>query len=74
MKWRILVLIEDNAFFNFEKDPLEELFTFFVGISRAKVRLLITYCEGRFGGQTRRKISSFYQMLRNAGVREYSIE
>jgi superfamily I DNA/RNA helicase len=61
----IFVGLDDNAWWSFAKRPEESRSAFFVAFSRAKQRIIFTYCKER-GERT--KISSFYDVLRNAGV------
>ena len=61
----IFVGLEDSAWWSFAKQPEESRSAFFVAFSRAKQRVIFTYCKKR--GE-RKKISSFYDVLRDAGV------
>lgn len=69
----IFVGLDDDAWWSFERQPEESRCTFFVALSRAKQRVIFTYCEER---GRRRKISPLYQSLESAGVRTlvYPIE
>src|SRR5690625_263104 len=66
----ILLGLEDGAFWNFKNQSKEEAYTFFVALSRAKTKMIFTFCNNRFSGQARHEIRSIYQMLENAGVKE----
>lgn len=66
----ILLGLEDGAFWNYKDNMEEETFTFFVGLSRAKNKLIFTYSPGRLFVQERHNIYNLYQMLWNAGVEE----
>lgn len=67
----VLLGLEDGAFWNFEKSPEDETFTFFVAMSRAKTRMIFTFCKNRFNGQERSKVNDIYQMLENADVKQF---
>ncbi|MFA1822416.1 UvrD-helicase domain-containing protein [Virgibacillus oceani] len=66
----ILLGLEDGAFWNFEDSPDDETFTFFVAMSRAKNRMIFTFCKNRFYGQEKAKIKDIYEMLENAEVKQ----
>lgn len=66
----ILLGFEDGAFWNFEECPEDETFTFFVALSRAKTRMIFTFCKNRFYGQEKSKIRDIYKMLNNADVEQ----
>ena len=61
----VFLALDDQAWWSFESDPGEGRSTFFVAFSRAKHRVVFTYCEQR-GGKAR--IASLYETLRSAGV------
>lgn len=67
--------LEDSALWNFAGQSDEERRGFFVAFSRAKKRVLFTFCEKRARGggtavaQSRRKIGELYELLERAGVR-----
>jgi superfamily I DNA/RNA helicase len=67
----IFVGLEDSAWWSFSKQPKESRSNFFVAFSRAKQRVIFTYCKKR--GE-RDKISSLYEVLLNAGVKSKLIE
>ena len=58
--------LDDGAWWSFSKDRAEATAGFFVAFTRAKQRVVFTYCVGR--GQ-RRKVAPLYDLLRAAGVR-----
>jgi len=63
----ILVGLEDGAFWSNNR---EDLCTFFVALSRAKFRVLITYCQRRNGRtQLMMKTKRIYDIFRKAGVK-----
>lgn len=63
----ILVGLEDGAFFSNNR---EDLCTFFVALSRAKDRVLITNCQKRDGrNQFMIKTKRIYDILRRASVK-----
>ena len=67
----IFLALDDSAWWNFQRQPEEDRSTFFVAFSRAKQRVIFTYCEQRGG---RSKIASLYDLLQSAGVRTYESE
>lgn len=66
--------LEDSAFWNFTKQPDEDKCTFFVALSRAKVRVDFTFCKGRqtrfTDKQSNSKINELYDMLLRTGLVE----
>ncbi|MBW4511387.1 MAG: ATP-binding domain-containing protein [Scytonematopsis contorta HA4267-MV1] len=68
----IFVGLEDSAWWSFQKSPEESRASFFVAFSRAKQRVIFTYCQER--GKGKDKISSLYEVLKNAGVNTEVIE
>lgn len=60
------VALDDQAWWNFMKDPGEERSAFFVAFSRAKQRVVFTYCRNR---ANREGISELYEILQAAGVK-----
>lgn len=66
--------LEDSAFWNFTKQPDEDKCTFFVALSRAKVRVDFTFCKGRqtrfTDKQSNSKINELYDMLLKTGLVE----
>ncbi len=62
----IFIGLDDKAWWSFKNDPQESHSTFFVAFSRAKQRVIFTYCQQR-GAKT--NISSLYEVLEEAGVK-----
>jgi len=66
--------LEDQAFWNFKKQPEEDRSAFFVAISRAKTYLAFSYCRNRFSNPypktTHTVINEFYELLQQDGVAE----
>jgi len=58
-------MLDDGAWFNFEKQSHEETAGFFVAFTRAKQRVVFTYCAQR---GTRDDIAPLYDLLKQAGV------
>ena len=61
----IFVGLDDGAWWSFSKDQIEATAGFFVAFTRAKQRVLFTYCPKR--GQ-RTTITTLYKLLKLAGV------
>jgi superfamily I DNA/RNA helicase len=61
----VFVGLDDAAWWSFRTQPEESRSAFFVAFSRAKQRILFTYCEQRGG---RKEIASLYEVLQSAGV------
>ena len=66
----IFVGLDDGAWWSFTKDKIEATAGFFVAFTRAKQRVVFTYCAQR-GART--KIATLYQLLTNAGVKTAKI-
>ena len=66
----IFVGLDDSAWWSFKKDPHEGSAGFFVAFSRAKQRVVFTYCEKR---GDRREIDALYSLLQEAGVQTRKI-
>ena len=71
----IFIGLEDSALWGYRQNPEEETCGFFVAFSRAKKRVLFTFCETRpnprYGqpeGQGRDSIAPLYKLLEGAGV------
>jgi DNA helicase-2/ATP-dependent DNA helicase PcrA len=71
----IFVGLEDDALWNYSRNQVEETCGFFVGLSRAKRRIIFTYSgvrpTGKFGkqaSQSRTRIAALYDLLAAAGV------
>lgn len=62
----IFVGLDDGAWWNFGNDQIEGTAGFFVAFTRAKQRVIFTYCARRGG---RSKIATLYKLLDRAGVR-----
>lgn len=61
----MFVGLDDGAWFNFRKQSAEETAGLFVAFSRAKQRVIFTYCAAR---GTRAQIAPLYDLLKQAGV------
>ena len=61
----IFLALDDEAWWSFPREPQEARSAFFVAFSRAKQRVIFTYCEQR---GRRSGIASLYEILRSAGV------
>jgi superfamily I DNA/RNA helicase len=61
----IFLGLDDGAWWSFAGDQIEGTAGFFVAFTRAKQRVIFTYC-GRRGART--KIATLYDLLRKAGV------
>ena len=66
----IFVGLDDGAWWSFDEDKIEATAGFFVAFTRAKQRVVFTYCATRGG---RSKIASLYQLLDEAGVTTHHI-
>jgi superfamily I DNA/RNA helicase len=62
----IFVGLDDGAWWSFDTDKIEATAGFFVAFTRAKQRVVFTYCADR---GTRTKIASLYGLLSKAGVK-----
>jgi superfamily I DNA/RNA helicase len=60
----VLLGLDDNDWWSFQKQPDEGHSTFFVAASRARERLFMTLCQG----QRTVKIVEIYKLLEEAGV------
>ena len=69
----IFIGLEDEPFWTFRRQPEDDTCAFFVALSRAKVRVIFTFCESR---PTNRRpgstdnITSLYSMLYKSGLVE----
>jgi len=61
----LFVGLDDDAWWSFANDQIEATAGFFVAFTRAKQRVVFSYCALR-GGRT--KIAALYQLLTSAGV------
>jgi len=66
----IFVGLDDQAWWNFSKDEHEAKASFFVAFTRAKQRVIFTYCHERGG---RADIAALYRLLEEAGVSSRSL-
>ena len=66
----IFVGLDDHGWWSFIKDPDEGRSTFFVAFSRAKQRVIFTYCQAR---GPRNRVSPLYALLQQAGVNTVTI-
>ncbi|UQN37674.1 ATP-dependent helicase [Alcaligenes aquatilis] len=66
----IFVGLDDGAWWSFANDQIEATAGFFVAFTRAKQRVVFTYCSHR-GART--NIATLYQLLTNAGVKKVKI-
>jgi len=66
----IFVGLDDGAWWSFNKDQIEATAGFFVAFTRAKQRVIFTYCK--FRGE-RKNIASLYSLLLKAGVKVINV-
>ena len=69
----IFIGLEDEAFWNFRDQPEENTCAFFVAFSRAKARVVFTFCERRPNHRkvgSKSNITSLYGMLDQSGIVE----
>lgn len=66
----IFVGLDDGAWWSFSNDQVEATAGFFVAFTRAKQRVIFTYCVRR---GTRTKIATLYELLRDAGVKTIQV-
>ena len=66
----IFVGLDDGAWWSFTSDQIEGTAGFFVAFTRAKQRVVFTYC-GRRGNRI--EIAPLYGLLANAGVRSFRV-
>lgn len=66
----IFVGLDDGAWWSFSSDQVEATAGFFVAFTRAKQRVVFTYCARR---GTRTKIATLYELLAQAGVQTFKI-
>jgi superfamily I DNA/RNA helicase len=67
----IFVGLDDGAWWSFAGDQVEATAGFFVAFTRAKQRVVFTYCAQR---GTRTKIATLYELLAQAGVQAFKID
>jgi superfamily I DNA/RNA helicase len=63
----IFIGLDEKAWWSFKHSPQESRSTFFVAFSRAKQRVIFTYCKQ---SGARGNISSLYEVLEEAGVKK----
>lgn len=67
--------LEDDAFWNFTNQPLEDKCAFFVALSRAKNEVVFTFCNSRTNISSRKqsheKINEIYKLLIESNYTEY---
>ena len=66
----IFVGLDDGAWWSFANDSIEATAGFFVAFTRAKQRVLFSYCPAR---GTRAKIAALYNLLTKAGVKTIKV-
>jgi len=66
----IFVGLDDGAWWSFSNDQFEATAGFFVAFTRAKQRVVFTYCASR---GARRQIADLYKLLADAGVESVAI-
>lgn len=71
----VFIGLEDGALWGYRHNPQDETCTFFVAFSRAKERVIFTYCRirphtktGRPCAQSKNEIEDLYRLLEAAGV------
>ena len=67
----IFVGLDDGAWWSFANNQVEGTAGFFVAFSRAKQRVVFTYCASR---GSRKKIATLYELLQLAGVEAISVD
>ena len=66
----IFLALDDEAWWSFPREPEEARSAFFVAFSRAKQKVVFTYCRQR--GE-RRGVAPLYEILQSAGVPTYEL-
>lgn len=66
----IFIGLDDGAWWSFSQDQIEATAGFFVAFTRAKQRVVFTYCAQR---GTRTRIATLYQLLKTAGVNSVNV-
>lgn len=68
----VFIGLEDDALFNYARDPDEETCGIFVALSRAKQRAFFTFSSqrtvGRFAAKSRHAIGGLYGLFAQAGI------
>ena len=67
----IFVGLDDGAWWSFAGDKIEGTAGFFVAFTRAKQRVVFTYCARR---GARKKIAALYGLLEQAGVQAFKVD
>lgn len=67
----VFLALDDKAWWSFQREPQDSRSTFFVAFSRAKQRVIFTYCQQR-GGKS--GIASLYDLLQSAGVPTHVVD
>lgn len=67
----IFIGLDDDAWWSFDRDQVEATAGFFVAFTRARQRVVFTYCARR-GNRTR--IDALYRLLRMAGVQTVQMD
>ena len=67
----IFVGLDDGAWWSFAGDKIEGTAGFFVAFTRAKQRVVFTYCARR---GARNKIAALYGLLEQAGVQAFKVD
>lgn len=66
----MFVGLDDKAWWSFANDSLEATAGFFVAFSRARQRVVFSYCASR---GDRKQIAPLYDLLKKAGVKVLKI-
>ena len=66
----IFLALDDQAWWSFPKEPEEARSAFFVAFSRAKQKVVFTYCRQR---AEKTGIAPLYELLQSAGVPTYEV-
>lgn len=66
----IFLGLDDSAWWSHSPGSIESISTFFVAFSRAKERVVCSFCSERGG---RHKVQDIYALLSSAGVNEYEV-
>lgn len=67
----ILLGLEDDSWWSYEKNTPEEHANLFVAFSRAKYNIIFTYCSNR---STKNSVAPLYELLMNAGVKSLKFD
>ena len=67
----IFVGLDDGAWWSFARDRIEGTAGFFVAFTRAKQRVVFTYCARR---GTRKEIAPLYRLLEQSGVQAFRVD